>query len=868
VTISCPHPRPKLDLPGYAAPRLSWQPPAVIPQNPADMSRVMREALQGIYNELLRAARRRNVVPLIESMDAREGQIIVGVADGQVIKLPEAGETGEFGTVTVVVTDVKSPATLVNPDGSTLLLDQPGSYEVGLGQEDTAWQGPPGVTSSGSMGGAAVVLGAAHASFPNGRVATDSAEVDADLTTPSAISWALNVASVAFSKLANLTGLSVLGRAANSTGVMAAITASTAGQVLQVNAAGNALQWGNPLEVWSPAGVSQGFFSVLDLRSQTSIIFNGGAFGNRWQVRPVRAALTGAITAAQDDNATAFGALAAKSVLANATNASAIPAALAGSIAFQHLRVNSGNTGLEWSVFTSGDFPAGVVPVSSIAAIAADTFIGNTGTISASPAAIALSSIGSTSLVYDATSHTFQRAALTGAVTASQNSNATTLATQAANTFLANATAGVASPTAVASNAEGVMGRTSGNIQSIDSSVQTALIRAAGSVFWASCAADQTLRRSGSGDLGFGTLVTNNIGANQVTNARLAQMATDTFKGNVTAGTADPADVGLSTLAGAGLSFAAHTLDVNGSTSITITSDQVQRAALTGAIAASANANATLFAGIRDNGSAENDRTNLNFLSGTSIIAVVTDDSVNDELELTWQRAALSGVVVAAQDLNTTTFGTNIVNVPLVETALSGPSVSAGGGTFWTRNTAPTRGMFTDDESATWELIPNRVGSNSNTVSATNTTGSTTGAQGSLQANSAAVGTIYKCEGYIVVSRGATATACNLTVEIVLGGTSYAAAAIVIPTTISTVHIVHVVGYLLCRSIGAAGTFLANIWQQGDMGTAGSVNTAASATTKDTTASQTISLTASMSAAVAALSTTWTHAVITRMAQS
>lgn len=72
----------------------------------------------------------------------------------------------------------------------------------------------------------------------------------------------------------------------------------------------------------------------------------------------------------------------------------------------------------------------------------------------------------------------------------------------------------------------------------------------------------------------------------------LASQASDTFVGNVTAGAAIPTAVALSTLAGAGLAFASHTLDVTGSTSITITSDQVQRAALTGEATAGANANA------------------------------------------------------------------------------------------------------------------------------------------------------------------------------------------------------------------------------------------------------------------------------------
>lgn len=52
-------------------------------------------------------------------------------------------------------------------------------------------------------------------------------------------------------------------------------------------------------------------------------------------------------------------------------------------------------------------------------------------------------------------------------------------------------------------------------------------------------------------------------------------------------------EIALSILAGAGLSYTAGALAVNGSTSITITSDQVQRAALTGDVTSPANSNAT-----------------------------------------------------------------------------------------------------------------------------------------------------------------------------------------------------------------------------------------------------------------------------------
>lgn len=54
---------------------------------------------------------------------------------------------------------------------------------------------------------------------------------------------------------------------------------------------------------------------------------------------------------------------------------------------------------------------------------------------------------------------------------------------------------------------------------------------------------DGVLRRSGSGDLAFGTLVTNNLSNNAVTNAKAAQMAQSTIKGRSTAGTGNPEDL-------------------------------------------------------------------------------------------------------------------------------------------------------------------------------------------------------------------------------------------------------------------------------------------------------------------------------------
>jgi hypothetical protein len=56
--------------------------------------------------------------------------------------------------------------------------------------------------------------------------------------------------------------------------------------------------------------------------------------------------------------------------------------------------------------------------------------------------------------------------------------------------------------------------------------------------------------------------------------------------------------------------------------------------ATTGAVTIPAGGGASLFAGIQDNGAAENDRANLNFVSGTNTAAVVTDDSGNNRLNI------------------------------------------------------------------------------------------------------------------------------------------------------------------------------------------------------------------------------------------
>lgn len=434
----------------------------------------------------------------------------------------------------------------------------------------------------------------------------------------------------------------------------------------------------------------------LNFLSTTSIVavITDDAGNDELELTWERAALTGAVTASQNSNATAFGALAAKSVLANATNASAVPAALAGSAAFQHLRVNSANTALEWSVLTAGDFPAAIIPLTALAAQAADTVVANITVGSAAPVAVPFASIDSTSIIYDATSHTFQRAAFTGAIIATQDSNATLFGgildngaaeNNRTNLNFLSTTSNVAVVTDDAGNDELELtwerAALTGAVTASQNSNTTAFgALAAKSVLanatnasavpaaLAGSAAFQHLRvNSANTALEWSVLTAGDFPAASVPLTALAAQAADTVVANITTGSATPVAVPFASIDSTSIVYDA-------------TSHTFQRAALTGAIVATQDSNATLFGGILDNGAAENNRTNLNFLSTTSNVAVVTDDAANDELELTWERAALTGAVTASQNSNTTAFGAlaaksvlaNATNASAVPAALAG----------------------------------------------------------------------------------------------------------------------------------------------------------------------------------------------------
>lgn len=266
--------------------------------------------------------------------------------------------------------------------------------------------------------------------IPESNFLSLTGDVEAD-----AFSGETRIVAVGLDVLPEIAGLTVLGNPTDATGPTIEVTASGALQYLRVNSAGDALEWGTisippggSAHLIRQNGVDQTQRDALNFLDSNSIIvsINDDAGNNETEVIYARAALTGDIEATQNSNTTAFRAFSAKSVLANATNASAVPLELAGSGAFEYLRVNSTNTALEWEA----------IQVSSPI------------TISSGIIGFDLSAIDSTSVVIN--SGTLERAALTGDVTAAQDSNTTAFRTFSAKSVLANATNGSAVPTELA----------------------------------------------------------------------------------------------------------------------------------------------------------------------------------------------------------------------------------------------------------------------------------------------------------------------------------------------------------------------------------------------------------------------------------
>lgn len=221
------------------------------------------------------------------SFTARAGQVVTVEPPpaGLTVTLPAASAITRRARV-VVTSRNSNPVRWESARGTVNGVRQVTSNAPGAAEaicDGEAWHVSLGAAtatgSAASTAGAKYFLEEADTGLPNARVADDSTELDLDYTSPGVVSWFLKTASVVFAKLQDLTGLSVLGRAANSSGVMAAITASGARQVLRANDAGTALEWGYPVQA-SDSGSDIGDFFDLNFIDGTGTFANVSAPGS------------------------------------------------------------------------------------------------------------------------------------------------------------------------------------------------------------------------------------------------------------------------------------------------------------------------------------------------------------------------------------------------------------------------------------------------------------------------------------------------------------------------------------------------------------------------------------------------------------
>lgn len=580
MAIGCDHPRPALNLPGYTPPRFAWQPPAVIPTDPSAMARLLAEQFRGIYAVLQQLGQRRTVVPLIEDIEAREGQVIVGVGAGQTIRLPD-GADGTLGQVGIVLTDVTSPVTVVNPDGTTQTLGQAGAYDFTSGLPEV-YQTSPG----GSVLGGGVPTDRLIGRDSPGTGAAEFIQAGTGLEFSGAGSVRIAAAAA---------GAGLVGGSGSALAV-------GAGSFITVNV----------------DDVAVNLTTLVPAIDSASVVANGTVLE--------RAALTGDVTAAQNSNATTI----SNDVVSDTK-----------------LRDSAGFSVIGRANLTPGD-PGDIVATANGQVL--KRLLSGGGLAWENPVRVQDGLVSLSGVYYhtiniaDGTNTSGVGVDLGGGVASLRvdvdNYPLSGLADQAARTVVANATNANAAPTAV-------QGSTARHVFRVNAGVDA--------LEW-----------------GFPTAWQANGGS-----------LTEAFQLNILDGSFTTAAIGSSVAGVVEIQWSldlASLLAAIDSSSIVVNGSVLHRAALSGAISANQNGNTTLFAGIRDNGSPENDRTNLNFVSGTNTTATVTDDAGNDELEIRFNvdDFPLTGLADQAAE----TFVGNFTGGSAAPTARAGSSVAGGGLTY------------------------------------------------------------------------------------------------------------------------------------------------------------------------------------------
>ncbi len=467
------------------------------------------------------------------------------------------------------------------------------------------FSGSTSIQRSAISGDITIAAGSGTAAITAGVI------VDADVNASAAI---------VLTKLANGSACSVVGRSVNSSGAHGDIASTADGEVFR--RAGGVVGWGT-IEMSSVSG-------TLPISQLTAIT--------------------------------------ALSVVSNATNASAIPTAVASSADFQIFRRLG--TALGWgSVDLSQSAAVGTsrLQFGNMPDVAALTVLGRAG-----PTAGVMSGItGATDQVFRVDSAGTALGFGTVATGGIAN-NAVTLAklaTQAALTVLANATNGIAVPTAVAAG--------------VDAHV---------------------FQRSGT-TLVFAALSTASITDAAVTYAKIQNVTTDRLLGRDTAGTGVVEELTVTggvEFTGTGIQRSALTGDVTASAGSGVT-------AIAAGVIVDADVNASAAIAFTKLATIATDRLLGRDTAGTGALEAI---SLGVSLEFSGstsiQRAALTGDVTAAANSNTTAIAAGVIvdadinssaSITITKLAPSGTNgrvmVTVGGVATWGTSIGNTTDVFT-----------------------------------------------------------------------------------------------------------------------------------------------------------------------------
>lgn len=659
----------------------------IIPGLSNEQNRALQAVFQKFDDEISELKREKGRAGVIEhDYSAKAGEFlnIEAPSAGLTITLPKSTQRLRNARVTMSFRN-ENPVRIVVTLG--LINREAFVINTAIGTFDAVcdgiggWSVMAGVTSSGSPTDARYVLGAAHASLPNAAVGTDSTEVDFSFTPGGIANWVLRAASVVLGRLQTIAPQRVLGND---------LAVNSSPQEVTVH---QELDWIPGSEGWIFDGVDDridcGNFNSFD---------RGNAF-------TLSAWVEYSTTGTQRELITKFNNLGGSSAAGYRLFISAAdkPTFYIADNAVSsdlHVETTAAITATRHHVvatYSGNSLAAGVQLYVDGALVAKTTVgLGTVGGVCTNTNGFCLGGFDNTGSFAGLLTHcAVWPIELTAAQVAEVYGGGSppdllNLATTPDPQFWAKL------DTNDTTGAGGINDYGTGNH---DGTAEGGLALSTGTIGGLPMRGATLWQIIPPGTSGF-PLCSNGFGGllsyRQIAAGALPAYSAETFLGNFTAASAVPAARTGTSVAGAGLTYAAGgTLAVGASTSIAVNADDIQRAALTGDVTASQNSNATTIANNAVTNAKAADMASPRLKGRTTAATGDPEDlTLVNSTSNTWntatggsisvERAALTGDVTASANSNATTIAndavTNAKAANMAQSTMKGRSEGSGTG--------------------------------------------------------------------------------------------------------------------------------------------------------------------------------------------